>query len=174
MTVQTREPRHDYFARQVREIPAFRALIRAIECRLFEEVGELAEPVLDLGCGDGHFAAHAYKRQPTVGIDVGEANVREASERNVYQSLVVADASRMPFSDASFATVTSNCVIEHIPDVEAAMAEISRVLQPGGRLIFGVPSDRFSHMLLAPTLLRRASLAGPARAYADWFNRISI
>jgi hypothetical protein len=65
-------------------------------------------------------------------------------------------------------------VIEHIPDVEAAMAEISRVLQLGGRLIFGVPSDRFSQMLLAPTLLRRVSLVRPARAYGDWFNRISV
>jgi ubiquinone/menaquinone biosynthesis C-methylase UbiE len=173
MTIHTPAAR-DYFAEQVREIPAFRALIRAIECRLFDEVGELAEPLLDLGCGDGHFAGYAYKRPPTVGIDVGESNVREARTRHAYQSLAVADASRMPFADGAFATVTSNCVIEHIPDVEAAMAEISRVLQPGGRLIFGVPSDKFGRMLLAPTLLRRASLGRAARAYGDWFNRISI
>jgi ubiquinone/menaquinone biosynthesis C-methylase UbiE len=173
MTVHTRIAR-DYFAEQVREIPAFRALIRAIECTIFEDIGDLAEPLLDLGCGDGHFAEHAYRRPPTIGIDVTESNVRQARRRNAYQSLAVADASRMPFADGAFATVTSNCVIEHIPDVEAAMAEVSRVLQPGGRLIFGVPSHRFSQMLLAPTLLRRASLVGPARAYANWFNRISI
>jgi SAM-dependent methyltransferase len=174
MSVQTRAPRRDYFGEQVREIPAFRALIRALECRLFERVGELAEPVLDLGCGDGHFAGYAYGRPPTVGIDVSERNVRDARARGVYESLVVADASRMPFPDAAFATVTSNCVIEHIPDVESAMAEISRVLRPGGRLIFGVPSDQFGRMLLVPSVLRRASAPGLAERYSAWFNRNAI
>jgi len=174
MSVQSKTPRRDYFAEQVREVPAFRALIRSLECRLFERIGELEEPLLDLGCGDGHFAAYGYRRPPTVGIDMSESDVREARTRHVYQSLVVADASCMPFPDCAFATVTSNCVIEHIPDVEAAMAEISRVLQPGGRLLFGVPSDRFAQMLLAPTVLRRASLPRLANAYSAWFNRISI
>jgi SAM-dependent methyltransferase len=174
MSAQSRAARRDYFAEQIREIPAFRALIRSQECRLFERIGQLEEPVLDLGCGDGHFAGYGYSRLPTVGIDVSESNVREARSRHVYRSLLVADASRMPFPDAAFATVTSNCVIEHIPDVEAAMAEISRVLRPGGRLIFGVPSHRFAQMLLAPTVLRRASLPKLADAYSAWFNRISV
>ncbi|MGB9594521.1 MAG: hypothetical protein ACPL7R_10345, partial [Anaerolineae bacterium] len=45
----------DYFALHLPEVPAFRALIRAVECRLLAEV-EMPEPVLDIGCGDGIFA----------------------------------------------------------------------------------------------------------------------
>lgn len=46
----------DIFWLHRRELPAFRALIRAIEHRLLADLGPLPEPLLDIGCGDGHFA----------------------------------------------------------------------------------------------------------------------
>jgi len=45
----------------------------------------------------------------------------------------------MPFEDASFQTVISNSVLEHIPDLDAVLLETARVLKPGGMFIFASP-----------------------------------
>jgi SAM-dependent methyltransferase len=79
----------------------------------------------------------------------------------------------MPFADGSFNTVIANCVVEHIPDLDAALRETFRVLRPGGRFLFGVPSHLFGEMLLVPTIFRSLKLKRLARAYGDWFNRHS-
>ncbi len=160
----------DYLTLHLREVPAFRALLRGIECRLFEQAGPLETPVLDLGCGDGHFASMAFRAPLFAGFDLDELSVREAATRGVYHHLLVSSAPAMPFAEASFATVVSNCVVEHIPDLEGTLAEVHRVLRPGGRFLFGVPSDRFAGMLLGSTLLRRAGLHGLAERYGGWFN----
>ncbi|NOZ06399.1 MAG: class I SAM-dependent methyltransferase, partial [Chloroflexi bacterium] len=160
----------DYLTRHLHEVPAFRALLRSIECRLFEEAGPLEPPVLDLGCGDGHFASIAFHASLFAGFDLDEPSVREAATRGIYRHLLVSSAPAMPFAGASFATVVSNCVVEHIPDLEGTLAEVHRVLRPGGRFLFGVPSDRFADMLLGSTLLRRVGLRGLAGRYGGWFN----
>jgi len=154
-------------------VPAFRALLRSIECRLFEQAGPLDPPVLDLGCGDGHFASMAFSTPLLAGFDLDEPSVREAATRRIYRHVLVASAPAMPFADSSFATVVSNCVIEHIPDLEGTLAEVHRVLQPGGRFLFGVPSDRFAEMLVGSTLLCRLGLKALAERYGRWFNRHS-
>lgn len=162
--------RRDYLADHLRDVPAFRALLRGVECRLFEAAGDLEQPILDLGCGDGHFASMAFADPLFTGIDPDEAMVREAKERGVYRWPLVASATHMPFADARFATVVANCVVEHIPDIEAVMAETARVLKPGGRFIFGVPSHKFAEFLLGSTVLRAVGLSRLAEAYGAWFN----
>lgn len=56
------------------------------------------------------------------------------------------DALALSFADASCSAVISNDVLEHVPDIDRALAEAARVLVPGGRLIFSVPfwADRFA------------------------------
>ncbi|HBY95607.1 MAG: class I SAM-dependent methyltransferase [Ardenticatenaceae bacterium] len=162
--------RRDYLADHLRDVPAFRALLRGVECRLFEAAGELERPILDLGCGDGHFASMAFAEPLFTGIDPDEAMVREARDRGVYRWPLVADATRMPYADTSFATVVANCVVEHIPDIEAVMAETARVLKPGGRFLFGVPSHKFAEFLLGSTLLRALGVPSLAETYGAWFN----
>jgi SAM-dependent methyltransferase len=165
--------RRDYLADHLRDVPAFRALLRGVECRLFEAAGRLEQPILDLGCGDGHFASMAFDEPLFTGIDPDEAMVREAKRRGVYRWPIVADATRMPYGDETFPTVIANCVVEHIPDIEAVMAETARVLQPGGRFIFGVPSHKFAEFLLGSTIFRKVGLNRLAEAYGNWFNRHS-
>ena len=99
--------------------------------------------------------------------------VHEAASRHCYRYILNASATTLPFSDASFPTVVSNCVIEHIPDLDRTLAEISRILRPGGRFIFGVPSDRFAEFFLGSTLLRQWGVPGLAAEYGGWFNRHS-
>ncbi|MCB9128021.1 MAG: methyltransferase domain-containing protein [Ardenticatenales bacterium] len=151
-------------------MPTFRALLRAVECRLFEEAGALPEPVLDLGCGDGHYATVAFDQPLTVGIDPDGAMVRQAKARGAYHHAIVASATEMPFADGYFNSVVANCVVEHIPDIEAVLRETARVLRPGGRFVFGVPSENFADMLLGVTTLQRLGLPALAERYGDWFN----
>jgi SAM-dependent methyltransferase len=135
----------------------------------------LTPPVLDIGCGDGHFASIAYRELPIdMGIDVMARDLPEAASRpGIYRQVAFASATALPFSDDSFATVVSNCVIEHIPDNEAVLSEIARVLKPGGILAATLPSEHFSEYLLGASIFRHLGLSRLARAYGDFFNRIS-
>ncbi len=156
----------------LRGVPAFRALLRSVEARFYKGL-TLAGPVLDLGCGDGHFAGVAFPDAHPVGVDLAAGTLREAARRRVYRAVVRADAARLPFRSEVFGTVVSNSVLEHIPGVEAVLAEVARVLRPGGRLIFSAPSEHFADYLSVGRLLRRLGLGGLAAAYCRLFNRIS-
>jgi len=157
-------------ARHLARVPVHRALIRALEQRVFaEEV--LEHPVLDIGCGDGHYAAEAFSNGIDVGIDITWRIVTEARQNGPYRHLDVADGTRLPYADASFRTVVSNCVIEHIPDIDGLVQEIARVLMPGGRFIFSVPGEHFTEMLFTVSWLGRIGLTHFAERYGRRWNR---
>lgn len=165
----------DYLAEQLKDMAPHRAIVRAWECRFMSEV-PLEAPVLDIGCGDGHFASIAYRESLPIdiGIDVMARDLPEAAGRpGVYRRVMYASATELPFEDASFATVISNCVIEHIPDNGGVMREIARVLRPGGTFAATFPSDHFSEFLLGSTLPRKLGLKPLSRAYEAFFERIS-
>ncbi|MAG34980.1 MAG: methyltransferase type 11 [Dehalococcoidia bacterium] len=162
-------------AAHLRELPVHRALIRTVECLLMRSV-DLPRPLLDVGCGDGHFGEVALAPAGLVdsGFDPDLAKVHEAAERGVYRLPLAASATRLPYADASFASVVSNCVLEHIEDLDGALGEISRVLRPGGQLAITVPTHRFARTLFWPRVLRRLGRHDAADAYGRWFNRISL
>ncbi len=151
-----------------------RAILRAVECRFMAQV-PLVSPVLDIGCGDGHFASIAYDRLPVdIGVDVMVRDLAEAAaRRGVYRKVMFASGTALPFVDGSFNTVISNCVIEHIPDNRTVLAEISRVLRPGGVFATTLPSEHFGEYLLGATLLRNIGLGKLGEGYGAFFNRIS-
>jgi SAM-dependent methyltransferase len=163
----------DFLWQHLKDLPAFRALLRAVEARFYQELLPLVEPVLDVGCGDGHFASVAFPRPLAAAIDPQAGTLREARRRGAYRLLAQALGGALPFANGQFATVVSNSVLEHIPDLEPVLAEIARILQPGGRLIFCVPGDRFAELLFFTRLFRRLRLEGPARAYERYFTRIA-
>jgi len=156
---------------QLRALPAFRALVRAMEARLFLQWGPLPRPMLDIGCGDGHFAQSVWS-QVEVGIDCNGASLREAKKRNIYCSLCQASATCLPFADATFACVVSNSVFEHIPDVMRAICEAYRVLGHGGQFILSVPTDRLNDGFAMVRILRRVGASKLAEGYKAWFTRI--
>ncbi len=154
----------------LREMPLHRVLIRTIEARILSEVA-LLRPILDVGCGDGHFGSVLFPAGAEAGLDRGIAELSEARTRGVYRLLVCADSGRMPFGRARFASAVSNCVFEHIPDIDATIAEIARVLEPGGIFACTVIGERFRDFLTDAAAWRRLGLAAAHRAYVDWFNR---
>lgn len=164
----------DYFSRHLQAMAPHRAILRAVECKFMGRI-PLVPPILDIGCGDGHFASIAYDRPLDVGIDVMRRDLREAAERRpaVYKQVMFADATALPFADHTFGTVVSNCVIEHIPDITATLREISRVLRPGGAFATTLPSEHYPEYLLGTTMMQRFGMPRAARAYGDFFNTIS-
>jgi SAM-dependent methyltransferase len=155
-------------------MPAFRALLRSVESTLLVAAGPFEPPVLDLGCGDGHFAAETATLHGSIGLDPELASLDEARKRpGVYRVVTRASATEMPFADGSFGTVVANSVLEHIPDLDSTLSEAARVLRPGGRFLITSPSHRFPDLLLGSTLLRGVALRRAAAAYGAWFNRHS-
>lgn len=94
--------------------------------------------VLDVGCGDGQVArlAMSLGSELVVGVDPTWNQVVVASERGGGVRVARASAHRLPFADSSFDAVVACLVFEHIEDVDDAIAEVSRVLAPGGRFCF--------------------------------------
>jgi SAM-dependent methyltransferase len=167
---------HDVcFTKHMRETAPFRALLRAFECNFMRAL-PLVHPILDVGCGDGHFASVTYDEPIDVGLDVSDRDLAEAAARRpaVYRDVVQASATAMPFPDGAFRTVVSNSTLEHIPDIDGALGEIARVLQIGGTFATTLPSHHFPEFLMGTTLARRIGLAGVARGYSALYNRISL
>ncbi|PZS10439.1 MAG: hypothetical protein DLM64_08550 [Solirubrobacterales bacterium] len=90
--------------------------------------------VLDLGCGVGH-SFHELAPRESVGVDLDPAVLADQARETH-----VADMRRLPFADRSFRSVLSVQSIEHVPDPERVLAEVVRVLAPGGRAVFVTPN----------------------------------
>jgi len=162
----------DFLWLHLRDLPYFRAMLRAVEASFYQDL-ELPEPILDVGCGDGHFASVAFNRPLDVGIDPWEGPIRQAARLGGYRSLVQADGGNMPFPDGYFSSAISNSVLEHIPHVEAVLAETARVLKPGAPFIFCVPNPGYLSELSIPAHLTAIGLSSLAGAYTAWFRRMS-
>ena len=102
--------------------------------------------VLDVGSGAGEFlieAASSVELARAVGIDISEAMVNNATSRarkaGVAVQFALGDAQRLDFPDESFDRVNCSRVLMHLDDPAAAIAEMTRVLVPGGRMAISEP-----------------------------------
>ena len=107
--------------------------------------------VLDVGCGDGQISRLTSRlgASRVIGIDPTWNQVSVAAERGAGipngqarsgggsgPVFARAGAAELPFADGTFDAVVACLVFEHIRDVDSAIAEVSRVLRPGGRFAF--------------------------------------
>lgn len=110
------------------------------------------ERLLDLGCGGGRHAFEAARRgAQVVALDAGASEIEQVRavlgamaeagelESGGEATALRGDARRLPFADGSFDRVIAAEVLEHIPEDTEAMAELARVLRPGGILAVTVP-----------------------------------
>ncbi len=104
--------------------------------------------VLDVGCGTGQFAAQVLDRFPGTdvwGLDLSAGMLDRARARDLATAdrlhLVQGDSERLPFADDSFDVVTCAHSFHHYPRQDRVVAEMHRVLRPGGRLLI-IDGDR--------------------------------
>ena len=88
--------------------------------------------LLDAGCGGGILAAHV-KGYAHVGVDLTQSALVVAAERGLVP--VRADVGALPMASATADVVVAGELFEHVADLETAVAEVSRVLRPGGLVV---------------------------------------
>ncbi len=162
----------DLLWRHLKTVPAFRALLRAVEARFYQAT-ELPEPILDLGCGDGHFAQMVFDKPLTVGIDPWWGPLNKAAKTGMYQTVLQGMGDKLPFPDNTFNSAISNSVLEHIPDIQPVLNEIGRVLKPDGRFLITMPCHRFTQQLGGAAFFESIGLPGMADRYRRFFNFIA-
>lgn len=92
------------------------------------------EGILDLGCGDGHLTKRiAETGASVIGVDASPEMVAAARSRGI--AAEVGNAEALPCADQSFDAVFSNAALHWIRNQDAMMAEVRRVLKPGGRFV---------------------------------------
>jgi ubiquinone/menaquinone biosynthesis C-methylase UbiE len=136
---------------------------------LLEALGPSDRRILDVGCGTGVFAATVLKQFPDThvwGMDLSDGMLRNCQTRCQEAGgrlhLVQGDSARLPFGDDSFDVVTCTHSFHHYPCQERVVAEMHRVLRPGGRLlIIDGDRDRWWGRLLFDVLV--VLVEGPVR-----------
>jgi ubiquinone/menaquinone biosynthesis methyltransferase len=121
--------------------------------------------VLDLACGTGDLLFAAADRARTaVGLDITHRMLQLARSKRP-AAVVTGDMLTLPFPDASFTVVTTGYGLRNVPDLRAAVAEIRRVLVPGGRLL-SLDFNRPSNALVRGGYLAYLTAVGSALGFA--------
>jgi arsenite methyltransferase len=129
-------------AKQLERLYSRRDLVR--RRRLVREAiaAQPGEHVLDVGCGPGFLVTELLDQVgidgSITGVDGSRAMLAVAAKRvDGHDNVVLheADATTLPVLDGAFDAAVSVQVLEYVPDVAAALAEIHRVLRPGGRIV---------------------------------------
>jgi ubiquinone/menaquinone biosynthesis C-methylase UbiE len=106
--------------------------------------------VLDVGSGAGQIAKHllkyAHADAELTCFDLSYEMLRRARNRlkSDRPRFVVADLTRLPFPSETFDCVTCGYVLEHVPDPRIGLAELSRVMVPGARMLLLTTEDNFT------------------------------
>lgn len=126
--------RHAPLSLAVREINRLVAL---------QAVGGSRGPVLDVGCGDGFWWTMREDNREIYGIDISAREVAQARTR-IHAEL--SDVSReTPFPGTKFAEVIGNCSLEHVPDIDAALANLRAAAADDARLLMFVPTPQWAY-----------------------------
>src|SRR3954467_3153751 len=104
-----------------------------------EAVSSGEGPVLDVGCGDGFWwTLRDHDDREIYGIDISAREIAQAKKRI---NASVTDVSKeTPFPDTKFQQIIGNCSLEHVPDIDAALANLRKAAATGARLVMFVPT----------------------------------
>ena len=140
------------------------------------------EAFLDAGCGDGrHLAALAGELpQRRAGVDISERILATAQAR-VEADFRQGNLEALPFADGEFDLILCSQVIEHVLDADTAVAELVRVLRPGGTLVISTDNARNyvtrglnAPRMLAVRALRLRGARGRIESPATPYTRVSF
>ena len=132
--------------------------------------------ILELGCGPAHMWRECSSRIPA-GWDITLSDLSSGMVDAAWRNLVVTgrnfkfkeiDAQSIPFEDETFDAVIANFMLYHVPDRPKAIAEIKRVLKPGGHLIAATVGDH--HLQEMMEVLRKVHISKTWESYANPFT----
>jgi SAM-dependent methyltransferase len=103
---------------------------------------KLSEPLLEIGCGEGNNLLRFDAVGARVGVDLFRKKLGFAAGELPEARFATADASRLPFADASFGSVFIRDLLHHVEQPPAVLTEVARVLRPGGGFVLLEPNGR--------------------------------
>lgn len=116
--------------------------------------------LVDLGCGGGLMAPYvAAKGYRHVGVDTSPSGLHSAAAHGVLG--VRSDVAAVPLADACATVVCAGEILEHVQNLEGTIAEICRLLAPGGVLVIDTIADTMAARLLAVSLAERIPGGAP-------------
>jgi SAM-dependent methyltransferase len=150
---------------------------RAWEYAAYRSLGwKLAEPVLDVGCGDGQFFRCVWPDvREVVGIDHDAAVARLGGLSGVYRGIARARADQLPFGEARFASAFANCSLEHMDHLPSVLGDIAAALRPSAPFVLSVVTDKFIEWGALPQLARtigQAELADRLQVEFEEFHHL--
>lgn len=109
-----------------------------------EAVSGSSGPVLDVGCGDGFWwTLRDHDHREIYGIDI---SAREIEQARLRIKASVTDVSKeTPFPGTKFEQIIGNCSLEHVPDIDGALANLRKAAATGARLVMFVPTPRWAY-----------------------------
>lgn len=122
--------------------------------RLVPPAADPGAVLVDVGCGAGLLAPHLRDRgYRHVGVDLVPSALEQAAAHGVTPA--VGDAAAIPLGDSSAAVVVAGELLEHVTDLDRTVAELCRVLRPGGLLVLDTLNDTVASRLLAVRVAER-------------------
>jgi ubiquinone/menaquinone biosynthesis C-methylase UbiE len=106
--------------------------------------------ILDAGCGNGRYSKYLLRWADhdavIAGFDLSQRMLKRARRRLHSPRInhVAADLTRIPFATGLFDAVVCGYVLEHLPDPRPGLAELARVMRPGGKMLLLVTEDTFT------------------------------
>jgi ubiquinone/menaquinone biosynthesis C-methylase UbiE len=144
--------------------------------------------ILDVGTGNGqilnHLLEHTVEEVELFALDASTEMLRRARARALSPRVTYVQGSveRLPFRDGALACITCGWVIEHLADPQPGLQEMSRVLQPGGRLLLLATEDTWQGAIVGRTWNVRTFQREELRAECEraglpwhreiWFSRL--
>jgi ubiquinone/menaquinone biosynthesis C-methylase UbiE len=152
----------DYFIEKyLKNRPMFMAIIRSQEAMLFQKHQKyIKNKALDFGCGDGFFAQTVFEEKTIDdGLDLFDnERIEEAKKEKIYKKITLYDGNKIPYPDSHFQTVISNCVLEHLSNLNQSLKEIYRVLKPNGYFFTSVMTDQWENYLFGSKIFGKTYL----------------
>ncbi len=146
------------------------AIERYLECEILSKK-KFIHPILDIGCGEGLFAFVLFDEKIDVGIDPNGKELKRAEYYGMYDELIECYGNKIPKASATFNTIFSNSVLEHIPDTASVFKEAHRLLTSEGRFYITVPTDMFDKYNVIYQGLVWLKLNHLAERFRCFFNR---
>lgn len=140
---------------------AMLAWIARARATLVPEADRRGSVLVDLGCGGGLMAPYvAAKGYRHLGVDTSPSALRSAAAHGVLG--MRSDVAAVPLPDACAAVVCAGEILEHVEDLEGTIAEVCRLLAPGGVVVIDTIADTLAARLLAISLAERIPGGAPA------------